>query len=331
MNNSRLAQVRLSSALVAALALLTGQAMAQSGAYPTRPIRLVVALPPGGAPDYISRLVAERLQGPLGQPVVVENRPGAGGNLAVEAVVRQNPDGYTLLMGDTAQVLNQSFFVKLPYDVLKDLEPVALVGLQPFVLAVGPKSPVRTLNDLITLARAKPGELTYGTAGIGSPHHFGAEWLKSMTGINIVHVPYKGAAGIMPALISGEISFSIGGMYSTYNQIKGGKLRAIAVTGRERTPVMPDLPTFAEAGPLPGYAFDTWFGVLAAAGTPQPVIERLNTELNRISRDPQWAKEKLYPLGLQPLSSTPQRFREVMESDLATYAKIAKAANIRPE
>lgn len=322
---------RRSFLALAALSVSTAKVRAQVTTYPSRPVRLVVPLPPGGFPDYVSRLLAERLVPVLGQPVIVENRPGAGGNVAAEFVARQPADGHILLMADTAYVLNKSFFQKLSYDLLKDFDPVTLVAVQPFVLAVNPQMPIKSLKDLIAMARAKPGVLTYGTAGIGSPHHFATERLKAMTGIDVVHVPYKGAQGILPALMSGEISFTIGGMYSTLNQIRAGKLRAIAVTGRERTPVMPELPTFAEAGPLPGYELEAWEGVLAPAGTPPRIIERLNAEINRVVADPQFAKEKLYPLGLEPLGSTPRRFGEVMEADIESYARIAKAANIKPE
>lgn len=322
---------RRSIIILAVLSLSALEAWAQSGTYPTRPIRLVVSLPPGGFPDYVSRVVAERLHSPLGQPVVVENKPGAAGNIAAEYVARQAADGYTLFMGDTAQVLNTSFFPKVPYDLLKDFAPVTIVAVQPFVLIVNAQSPVRSMKELIALARAKPGALTYGTAGMGSPHHFAAELLKSMTGIDIVHVPYKGAAGILPALLTGEISFSISGLYSSLAPMRSGKMRAIAVTGRERIPLLPELPTIAEAGPLPGYELDTWLGVLAPAGTPPSVVERLNSEINRIVRDPQVAKERFVPFGLQPIGTTPQRFRQVIEADLVTYAKIAKAANMKPE
>jgi len=322
---------RRSFLALVALSVSTAKVRAQVTTYPSRPVRLVVPLPPGGFPDYVSRLLAERLVPVLGQPVIVENRPGAGGNVAAEFVARQPADGHILLMADTAYVLNKSFFQKLSYDLLKDFDPVTLVAVQPFVLAVNPRMPIKSLKDLIAMARGKPGVLTYGTAGIGSPHHFATERLKAMTGIDVVHVPYKGAQGILPALMSGEISFTIGGMYSTLNQIRAGKLRAIAVTGRERTPVMPELPTFAEAGPLPGYELEAWEGVLAPAGTPPRIIERLNAEINRVVADPQFAKEKLYPLGLEPLGSTPRRFGEVMEADIESYARIAKAANIKPE
>ena len=322
---------RRSFLALVALSVSTAKVRAQVTTYPSRPVRLVVPLPPGGFPDYVSRLLAERLVPVLGQPVIVENRPGAGGNVAAEFVARQPADGHILLMADTAYVLNKSFFQKLSYDLLKDFDPVTLVAVQPFVLAVNPRMPIKSLKDLIAMARGKPGVLTYGTAGIGSPHHFATERLKAMTGIDVVHVPYKGAQGILPALMSGEISFTIGGMYSTLNQIRAGKLRAIAVTGRERTPVMPELPTFAEAGPLPGYELEAWEGVLAPAGTPPRIIERLNAEINRVVADPQFAKEKLYPLGLEPLGSTPRRFGEVMEADIESYARIAKAANMKPE
>jgi len=325
------ARVLIGVVVGAALVLPTGKAAAQGGAWPSRPIRLVVPLPPGGSPDYLSRLLSERLQPVLGQPLVVENKPGAAGNIAREFVARQPADGYTLLMSESAHVLSASIGAKLPYDPIKDFEPISLAATIPFGLTVNASMPVHTLKEFLDFTKSAPRPLTYGTAGIGAPHHFAAELLRSMTGINIVHVPYKGSAGIIPALLSGEIDFTIAAVNSLLPHFKSGKLRPIAMAGSSRTALLPDVPTIAEAGPLPGYAVDIWLGVMAPAGTPRPIIDRLNGETNRVVRDPQVIKERLTPVGLEPVGSTPERLLEVMKADLAKYAKVARDAGIRPE
>jgi tripartite-type tricarboxylate transporter receptor subunit TctC len=306
-------------------------AAAQGAPWPSRPIRIVVPLPPGGSPDYLSRLLAERLQPVLGQPLVVENRPGGAGVIAREHVARQAPDGYTLLLTESSHVMGAAIGSKLPYDPIRDFEPIVLAAEIPFVLAVNSGTPARTLKEFIAHAKTAPKPLTYGTAGVGQPHHISAELLRSMTGIDIVHIPYKGSAGIVPALLTNEIDFTIGAVNSLLPHFRSGKLRAIALAGAAHTAILPDVPTMAEAGPLPGYAVDIWLGVTGPAGTPRPIVERLNAEINRIVRDPQLVKERFATVGLEPRGSTPGQFLEVMKSDLAKYAKLAKDANIKPE
>ena len=309
------------------LAVAAGEAPAQT--WPSRPIRFVVPLPPGGANDLLARVFAERLQNTLGQPVVVDNKPGAGGNVGTEFAAKQPADGHTLLLSSNTHVLNVSFFAKLPYDPINDFEPVTLVATIPFVLTVNSSLPVNNVKEFLAYVRAKPGA-TYATAGIGTPHHLGAELLKTMTGIEITHVPYKGAAFLVPALLSGEVTFSIASMSSLVPHFKSGRLRALAVAGETRTPLLPDVPTIAEAGPLPGYAIDIWFGVLAPARTPRPIVDRVNAEINRILQDPQVVKERLNTVGLSPVGTTPERYMEIMKADLVKYAKITKDAGIKP-
>jgi tripartite-type tricarboxylate transporter receptor subunit TctC len=317
---------------VGAVALAAAShAAAQGAPWPNRPIRIVVPLPPGGSPDYLSRLLAERLSPVLGQPLVVENRPGGAGVIAREHVARQAPDGYTLLLTESSHVMGAAVGAKLPYDPIRDFEPIVLAASIPFVLAVNSSTPARTLSEFIAYAKAAPKALTYGTAGVGQPHHIAAELLRSMTGINIVHIPYKGSAGIVPALLTNEIDFTVGAVNSLLPHFRSGKLRAIAVAGATRTAILPDVPTIAEAGRLPGYAVEIWLGVTAPAGTPRPIVERLNAEINRIVSDPQLVKERFATVGLEPRGSTPGQFLEVMKSDLAKYAKLAKDANIKPE
>jgi len=316
-------------ALSTILALPTGEAAAQ--AWPSRPIRFIVGLPPGGSPDYLSRLLAERLQPVLGQPLVVENRPGAAGNIAREFVARQPADGYTLLMSESTHVMSAGIGAKLPYDPIKDFEPISLVATIPFGLTVNASMPVRSLKEFLDYVKSAPRPLNYGTSGVGGPHHFAAELLRSMTGINAVHVPYKGSAGIIPALLTGEIDFSIAAVNSLLPHFKSGKLRPIAMAGSSRTALLPDVPTIAEAGPLPGYAVDIWLGVMAPAGIPRPVSDRLNGEINRIVRDPQVIKERLTPVGLEPLGGTREQFVDVLKAELAKYTKVARDARIRPD
>ena len=318
-------------ALSAVLALPVGEARAQGGAWPSRPIRFVVPLPPGGSPDYLSRLLAEHLQPMLGQPLIVENKPGAGGNIAREFVARQPADGYTILMSESSHIMAAGIGAKLPYDPIKDFQPISLAATIPFGLTVNASTPVRSLKEFLDFAKSAPRPLTYGTAGVGAPHHFAAELLRSMTGIKIVHVPYKGSAGIIPALLSGEIDFTIGAVNSLLPHFKAGKLRPIAVAGSSRTAILPDVPTIAEAGPLPGYAVDVWLGVMTPAGAPRPIVDRLNGEINRIVRDPQVIKDRLTPVGLEPVGGTPEQFLDVMKAELAKYAKVARDARIRPE
>jgi tripartite-type tricarboxylate transporter receptor subunit TctC len=320
--------MRSSCAAIALLALLAFEAPAQS--WPVKPIRFLVPFPPGGANDLLPRLFSDPLGASLGQPVVVENRPGAGSNVGTAFAASQAPDGHSLLLASVAHVVNVSFFKKLPYDPIRDFAPVSMVATIPFVMTVNSSLGVGSARDLIAYLKSRPGS-TYATAGIGTSHHLSAELLKTMTGVEITHVPYKGAQQIVPALLSGEVTFSIASISSLVPHFKSGKLKALAVAGSERTTIVPDVPTISEAAGLPGYAIDVWFGVLVPTGTPRPIIDRLNKELHNIARDPTLVREKLTPVGLSPLLSTPERFSEVMKADLLKYAKISKDAGIKPE
>jgi len=324
-----LPRILLASSIAALLALPAGETLAQQ--WPSRSIRFVVPLPPGGSPDYLSRLLAERLQPVLGQPFVVENKPGAAGNIARDFVAKAPPDGYTILMSESAHVMSAAVGAKLPYDPINDFQPISLAATIPFGLTVNSSMPVHTLNEFIDFAKKSPKPLTYGTAGIGAPHHFAVELLRSMTGINVVHVPYKGSAGIIPALLSGEIDFTIAAENSLLPHYKSGKLRPIAIAASSRTAILPDVPTIAEAGPLPGYAVNVWLGVMAPAGTPRPIVDRLNAEVNKVVRDPQIVKERMNTVGLEAVGSTPEELLDVMKTELAKYTKLARDANIKPE
>jgi tripartite-type tricarboxylate transporter receptor subunit TctC len=317
-------------AVVAALPLWPGDALAQAGAWPNRTVRFIVPFTPGGANDLLPRIFAERMQSTLGQAVVVENRPGAGSNVGTAYAASQPADGYTLLLASVAHVVNVSFFLKLPYDPIKSFDSVTMVATIPFVMTVNPSLGVNSAKELIAYLRARPGS-AYATSGIGSSHHLSAELLRTMTDLQLTHVPYKGAAGVVPALLANDVTFSIASISTLVPHFKSGKLRALAVAGSERTPLMPEVPTIAEAAGLPGYAIDVWFGVLAPAGTPRPIIDRLNGEINAVVRDQNVVRDKFAPVGLSPVGSTPERFMEVMKTDLVKYAKIAKEANIKPE
>ena len=317
------------AALAAALGTYVGPAPSQT--WPSRPIRIIVPLPPGGSPDYMARLLSEKLQPVLGQPLVVENKPGASGHIARDFVAKAPADGYTLLMTEASHVISAAVGAKLPYDPIDDFQPIALIATIPFGLTVNSNTPVHTLREFIDYAKASPRPLTYGTAGVGAPHHFAVELLRAETGIKVTHVPYKGSAGIIPALLSGEIDFTIAAVNSLLPHFKSGKLRPIAIAGSTRTSVLPDIPTIAEAGPFPGYSMDIWLGVMAPARTPRPIIDRLNTEINRIVRDPQVIKERMSTVGLEPLGSTPEKMLEVMKTELAKYRKVARDADIKPE
>ena len=299
-------------------------------AYPAHPAKMVVPLPPGGSPDYTARLVSDRLQSVLGQPFVVENKPGANGSIAREFTARATPDGYTLLMTESSHVMSPAL-VKPSYDPIRDFEPIVQAVNTPFVLAVNSSLGVGSLRELIALAKKKPGQLAYGSSGIGAPHHFAAELLRSMTGIDVLHIPYTGSAAIIPALLANEIAFTIGGINSLLPHFKSGKLKALAVASAQRTQVMPELPTIAEAGPLPGYAIDIWVGLVGPAGLPPAVVKRLNAEVNKLVRDPAFARDKLLAVGLDPLGGTPEQFGAIMKADLQKYAAIAKAAGMNLE
>jgi tripartite-type tricarboxylate transporter receptor subunit TctC len=317
--------------LLASSLLLAAAAEAPAQQWPSHSIRFVVPLPPGGSPDYLSRLLAERLQPALGQPLVVENKPGAAGNIARDFVAKAPADGYTILMSESAHVMSAAVVAKLPYDPIKDFEPISLAATIPFGLTVNSAMPVHTLDEFLEYARKSPKPLTYGTAGVGAPHHFAVELLRSMTGIKVVHIPYKGSAGIIPALLSGEIDFTIAAENSLLPHYKSGKLRPIAIAASSRTAILPDVPTIAEAGPLPGYAVNVWLGVMAPAGTPRPIVDRLNAEVNKVVRDPQIVKERMNTVGLEAVGSTPEQLLEVMKTELAKYSKLARDANIQPE
>ena len=308
--------------------LVPSSALAQ--AWPGKPLRIVIAQAPGSATDVISRVVANPLSESLGQPIVIDARPGAGGALGTEVAARSAPDGYTLFMGNNStHGSNPAVYAKLPYDAVKDFAPISFVASVPYVMVVDPKLPVSTVQQFIALAKSSPGKMNYASAGNGSTHHFCGELLKSMTGIDIQHIPYKGSGPGIAGLLGGEVSMMFSNVADIGSQIKGGKVRALAVTAQRRASTLPEVPTMAEAG-LPDFEVTSWFGLLVPAGTPAPIIARLNAETVKALGRAE-VKATLGAQGLEVASSTPEQFAAHIKSEIARFTKIAKAAGIKAE
>jgi tripartite-type tricarboxylate transporter receptor subunit TctC len=305
------------AALAAALLAGATAAMAQ---YPSRPVRIIVTIPPGGAPDLTARIVGEKIAAGLGQPVVIENRPGSNGNIAAELVAKSPPDGHTLLLGaDSLITINPHVYSRMPIDVQRDLAPVASLVSNMFVLSVNPSLPVKTFQEFVEYARKASPPLNYASGGNGSQHQFMMEALKQRAGINLVHVPYRGGAPATTATIAGEVAAMFAGT-STAPQIKAGRLRALAVTGAKRSHLFPDLPAIGEV--YPGYEMTIWLGLFAPAGTPEPVLARLREEIAKaLAADD--VKEKLNNAGgLQAFPTTPAQFAGLIRSDYEKYGKL---------
>ena len=315
------------AALAAALAATAMGAHAQD-AFPNKPIRLVVPFTPGGVTDSSGRLIADFLGRRLGQQVIVDNKPGASGNIGTAQVVQAAPDGYTLLLAfDGTMVINPHVFAKVPFDTLKDFAPVGRIGSATLILVAHPDVPAKTLQDVIALSKTKP--LPYGTSGIGGTPHIAGEMLAQRTGAKLEHVPYKGGGQAMTDVMGGSIPLVYTAVAGAQGHVKSGKLKAIAVSGARRSGSLPDVPTFIESG-IADFAVDSWVGLLAPAGTPAAVVAKLNTELNAVLNDPA-VKERLAVLGIDPTPGTPEQFRQQMQKDLAAYGPIVKAANIKLE
>ena len=324
MNSINEAQAAMVRALGIACMLAAGVAAAQS--YPVKPVRIVVTLAPGGTADILARIVAQKLTEAWNQQVVVENRPGASGMIGAELVSRAPPDGYTLLMGYNAEItINQSLFRKMPYDPVRDLAPVTIAGTTPMILVVHPSLPAKTLKELIALAKARPGELTYGSAGNGSTPHLGGELLKHIARVEITHVPYKSAALVMPELIGGQVSMLFSGMPLAMPHVRAGRLRALAVSTSSRSPAA-DVPTVAESG-FPGFDITNWFGIFVPAGTPREVVDTLYKEIARGVSAPD-VKERLAREGGGVNPIPPDEYARFIQAEIAKYAKIVREARI---
>jgi tripartite-type tricarboxylate transporter receptor subunit TctC len=312
------------SVLLLATVLLPVSAHAQ--AWPAKPIRIILQSPPGGTSDLIARLLANPLQGTLGQPVVVESRPGSFGIPAGIAVANSGPEGYTYGLFGSSLASNETTQKNLPFDTLKDLTPVALVVKTPNMISVDPASPITSLQELIAAAKAKPGGLSYGTPGPGLTQHFTGEWLRYRAGIDMVHVPFKGAGPAMTAAMGGQIPVVVTVAGSAVSQIQGGKLRAIAVSGADRLPLFPNVPTVAEQG-YKDFSIIEWFGLVGAAGIPAEAVRRMNAEVNRALRLPT-VVERLQPLGFEMGAQTPEEFRAFVESEIRNLRTIIRTAKI---
>ena len=317
------------SRMVVALFLSLGvvQVHAQAPAYPSKPVKVIVALAAGSGADIVARIVTAKLAESMGQQFVIENRGGAGGNIGVEAAARTAPDGYTLLTIAAGQAINPALYPKLNYNLEKDFEPIGLIAYAPLILTVHPSLPVKSVRELIEFAKARPGKLYYASSGNGSSPHLAAEMFKAQAGINIVHVPYKGSPQAVTDLIAGEVSLVLLAPSSVMSYVQSGRLRALAVCGRQRSTTAPGLPTMAEAG-LPGFEAGTWTALLAPAGTSSDIVNRLNRELVNIVRMPD-VRDRLAAQGFDALSTTPAEFAAYLRSEIAKWGKVVKATGVR--
>ena len=313
--------------LLAAASVLLAPAIASAQAgYPNRPVRLVVPFPPGGSVDPLARVIGERLSQTFGQQVIVDNRPGGNTVIGTDYVAKAPADGYTLLLTASSHV-TQPQLLTAPYDPLKDFTPVATVSTSDMVMVVNPNVPANNLQELLALAKAKPGTLNFSSAGSGNPNHLAGELMNMMGGVKTTHVPYKGGGPAIADLVGGQVQFSFGSPIIALPHIRSGKLRAIAVTAPQRMAILPNVPTFAESG-LPGYEVRIWYGVLAPAGTPKDIVAKLNGEINRIMALPD-TKERLDAAGMERHSATAEQFDAMMRNDMEKFGRIIKTANVK--
>lgn len=319
----------LAASVGASLTLGAATAAAQA-AYPGKPIRLVVPFATGGVTDTSGRLIAEHLSKRLGQQVIVDNKPGASGNIGTQMVAAAEPDGYTLLLGfDGTLVINPHVFPKVGFDTVRDFAPVGKIGDAILILVSHPGVPAKTLKDVIALSKTQSGGLSYGTSGTGGTPHIAGELLKQRTGANLTHIPYKGGGQAMTDLLGGTIPLVYTAVAGAIQHVKSGKLHAVAVSSAQRAPSLPEVPTFIEAG-VADFDINSWVGLLAPAKTPRPIVDKLNTELNAVLNDPV-VRERLNTLGISPSPGGPERFGRDMARDLARYGQVVKAANIKSE
>ena len=312
-------------AIIAALIADT-ESHAQTN-YPDKPIRILVGFPVGGPPDIVARLLADKFTDALRVPVVVENITGAGGNVAVDRAAKSAPDGYTLVMASSAITINASLYEKMSYDPIKDLAPISIAVFTPSILVVNNDVPAKSVKELVALARANPGKLSYGHAGVGTPAHLSGEVFKAVADINILPVPYRGIPALLPDLVAGRITMTLPNMSVVLPLVREGKLRALAVISPTRAAAVPDLPTMAEAG-LPGFDVPIWFGLMAPAGTPQPIIDRLHRETVRVLAAPD-VRQRYGTLGLEVAANTPAEFSAVIKSEIPRWAKLINEARIK--
>ncbi len=314
----------------AGVAFAAGPVLAQApDVYPSKPIRFILPFPPGGGTDILGRLISERLAAALGQPVVIENRGGAGGNVGAEAAAKSAPDGYTILLVAPSLAISPSLYSKLNYDPVKDFAPISLVATVPNVMITHPSVPARTLAEFIALAKTKPGGMNFGSGGSGTSNHLAGELFNIVAGVKLVHVPYKGVNLAMNDVLGGQVQLVVIGIPAAAPHIKAGRLRALAVVAPKRSPALPDVPTVAEAG-LPNFEVTTWYGVLAPAGTPRPIINRLNAELVKTMQVPD-LKERLAAMATDPVTSTPEEFADLIKQEISRWAKVVREAGLKAD
>jgi tripartite-type tricarboxylate transporter receptor subunit TctC len=329
-------QVRIGSMFIRAVtATLAGLLLSLSlplfaaeQGYPTKPIRLVVPFPAGGSLDAVARAIGQKLSIAWGQPVIIDNRPGAGGNIGADLVAKSAPDGYTILEGAlSTHAVNVSLYSKMPYDPIKDFAPITLVAVTPNVLVLNPSVPANSVAELISYAKANPGKLAFGSGSNGSAGHLAGELFKTEAKVDMVHVPYKGGAPAMQDLLGGQIQLMFDNLANSMQQVRAGKLKALAVTTAKRSPLVPDLPTLAEAG-LPGFDIYTWWGFMAPAGTPKEIIAKWNAEVTRILNTPEM-QAFFAQQGAEPSPTTPEQFTALIQGEIPKYAKIIKASGAK--
>ncbi|QOL48240.1 tripartite tricarboxylate transporter substrate binding protein [Massilia litorea] len=319
--------MKIKLALLALAAFASTLAHAET--YPSRPIRLIVPYAPAGSADIVARRIGDEWAKALGGTLYVENKAGAGGNIGVDAVAKAAPDGYTIGLQTVSLAINPALFAKMPYNTLKDLAPIGMVATSQHVLVVNPAFPGKDTKELLAAVKAKPGKYTYGSAGPGSTFHMSAELFKDVTGTDIAHIPYKGGGPALVDTMAGVVDMSFPVLSAVVPHVNGGKLRAIGVTGPKRSPLLPNVPTLQESG-APGYSFETWFIVFAPAGTPQPIIDKLNGALNKAITSPQ-LKEKLVKDGFDPIPSTPAQAQARLSQELVSWGKLIKDRGITAE
>src|SRR5687768_6273129 len=315
--------------LLASLWLLLCAAPLCAQTYPAKTVRVIVGFSPGGSTDVTARIVAQKLSEAWRQQVIVENRAGAGGNIGAEAVAKAPPDGYTLLVATTGvMAINHRLYRTLSYDAVRDFAPITQIGSLPLILIVHPSLPVKSVKDLIALAKARPGQLSYASSGVGGTTHMTAEIFRMLTGVDIVHIPYKGSGQAMADLVGGQVPMAFDQVTSSYPQVEAGRLRALAVTSAKRFASVPHLPTMAEAG-VPGYEAVSWNGLSAPAGTPREIVGRIQAEVARIVQLPD-IKERFFRDGIEPVASTPEQFAAHIKAERAKWEKVIEAAGIKP-
>ncbi len=319
--------MRASGAGIALLCLLAGSAAAQN--YPAKPVRLILPFPPGGPSDILGRAMTQKLSEQMGQQVIADNRPGAGGNLGMEVAAKSPPDGYTIVLASPTVAISPSLYKKLNYDLQKDFAPVSMVANIPNVLIVHLSVPAKSLKELVQLARRSPGKLNFGTSGAGSTTHLSVEILKNLEKLDMVHVPYKGQGLALVGLLSGQVDLAVTAVPSALGMIQAGKVRPLAVLSAQRAPSLPAVPTPKESG-INDFEVSVWFGILAPAATPREIVGRLNVELGKAFASAD-LREKLAANGVEPMTGTPEQFGQFMRSETARYAKVIKAANITVE